>query len=48
MKFNSATVEVLGMDKLFHPTLYKACDYLSMLGLKFNHVSKGGRWSNYS
>ena len=30
----------LGMDKLFHPTLYWACNYLSMLGLKLNHVSK--------
>ena len=26
----------------FHPTLYWACDYLSMLGLKVNHVSKRG------
>ena len=25
----------------FHRTLYKACGYLSMLGLKLNHVSKG-------
>ena len=32
----------LGMDKLFHRTLYWACDYLSMLGLKLNHVSKIG------
>ena len=32
----------LGMDKWFHPTLYQACDYLSMLGLKLNHVSKRG------
>ena len=32
----------LGMDKWFHPTLYWACDYLSMLGLKLNHVSKSG------
>ena len=32
----------LGMDKYFHPTLYWACDYLSMLGLKLNHVSKRG------
>ena len=32
----------LGMDKWFHPTLYWACDYLSMLGLKLNHVSKRG------
>ena len=32
----------LGMDKLFHPTLYWSCDYLSVLGLKLNHVSKRG------
>ena len=30
----------LGMDKLFHPTW--ACDYLSMLRLKLNHVDKKG------
>ena len=27
------------MDKLFHPTLYDGCNYLSMLGLKLKHVS---------
>ena len=32
----------LGMDKYFHPTHYNGCDYLSMLGLKLNHVSKRG------
>ena len=32
----------LGMDKWFHPTVYNGCDYLSMLGLKLNHVSKRG------
>ena len=32
----------LGMDKLFYPTLYNGCNYLSMLGLKSNHVSKRG------
>ena len=31
----------LSMDKLFHPTLYMTCDYLSMLGLKLIHISKG-------
>ena len=31
-----------GMDKYFHPTPYWACDYLSMLELKLNHVSKRG------
>ena len=29
------------MDKLFNPTLYNGCNYLSMLGLKWIHVSKG-------
>ena len=33
------------MDKEFHPTFYQACDYLSMLGLKLNHVSKRGHKS---
>ena len=33
----------LGMDKWFHTTLYNGCNYLSMLGLKLNHVSKRGR-----
>ena len=32
----------LGMDQWFHPTLYWACNYLSMLGLKLIHVSKLG------
>ena len=32
----------LGMDKLFLPMLYKGCNYLSMMGLKLNHVSKWG------
>ena len=32
----------LGMYKQFYLTLYWACDYLSMLGLKLNHVSKRG------
>ena len=32
----------LGMGKKFHPTLYNGCDYLSMLGLKLNHVSQRG------
>ena len=29
-------------DKLFHPTLYHGCNYLSMLGLKVIHVIKRG------
>ena len=32
----------LGMDRLFHPTHYNGCNYLSMLGFKLNHVSKRG------
>ena len=32
----------LGMDEQFHSTLYWACNKLSMLGLKLNHVSKRG------
>ena len=32
----------LGMDKYFHPTLYWAGDYLSMLGFKFIHISERG------
>ena len=39
---NGATVEVLEWDRWFHPTLYNGCNYLSMLGLKLNHVSKRG------
>ena len=31
-----------GMGKSFHPTLYNVCNYLSMLGLKLNHVGKRG------
>ena len=27
-----------GMDKQFHPILYRACDYLSMLGLELMNV----------
>ena len=34
----------LGMDKQFNPTFYQACNYLYMLGLKLNHVSKKGPW----
>ena len=29
----------VGMDKLFHPTLYLTCDYLSMPGIKVNPCS---------
>ena len=35
----------LGMDKLFHPTPYWACDYL--LGSKLKHVSKRGYWGQW-
>ena len=34
----------LEMDKQFHPTVYNGYNYLSMLGLKLNHVSKRGHW----
>ena len=35
------------MDKYFHLPLYWAWDYLSMLGLKLNHVNKRGPlWEN--
>ena len=37
---------ILGKDKQSHPTLDWACDYLSMLGIKLNHVSKRGHWSS--
>ena len=30
----------LEMDKIFHPTLYWAYDYLSMVGLKLIHINK--------
>ena len=29
------------LDEQFHPTLYYACDYLSMLRIKLTHVIKG-------
>ena len=32
----------LGMDKWLHLTFYQICNYLSMPGLKLNHVSKKG------
>ena len=28
--------------KVIHPTVYNGCNYLSMMGLKLNHVSKRG------
>ena len=28
------------MNNLFHPTIYNGINYLSMLGFKFNHISK--------
>ena len=36
--FNGCTIEV--WDKWFHLTLYLACDYLSVLGLKLIDVCK--------
>ena len=32
----------LGMNNLFHPTLYWACDYLTTLGLNLTHGCKIG------
>ena len=37
----------LGMDKSFHPTVHNGCNYLSILGLKLNHVSKRGHRKIY-
>ena len=34
----------LGMDKPFNPSLYRGYNYLSMLGLRLNHVSKRDPW----
>ena len=44
---DGCTVGSLGMDKEHHLSLYWACDYLSILGLKLNHVSKMGPWSDW-
>ena len=40
--FNGCNRWSLGMDEQFHPTINLACDYLSILGLLSNHVSKRG------
>ena len=32
------------MGKWFHPTVYRACDYVSMLVLKLIQVNKRGPW----
>ena len=37
----------LGLDKKFHSTLSNGCNYLSMLRVKLNHVSKRGPWWIY-
>ena len=41
---HTLTVALLkfGNGKLIYPTVYWACDYLSMLELKFNHFSERG------
>ena len=42
-QFQASTVQPLKFENgLFRPTLHRACDYLSMLGLKLFHVSKMG------
>ena len=33
-------IQSLGMDKYFHPTLNRAWDHLSTLGLKLIHLSR--------
>ena len=43
--FNGAAVEVWECISNFIPYFTRhACDYLSMLGLKLNHVCKRGTW----
>ena len=37
----------LGVDEQVHPTFYNGCNYLSMVGLKKNYVSKRGPSSQY-
>ena len=39
---NSNGRAVIETDKYVHRTLYNECNYLSMLGLKSNHISKIG------
>ena len=34
----------LGMDKWFRPPIYRACDYLPILGIKLIYVDKKGPW----
>ena len=36
--------EIIYQFPNFHPTLYNGCNYLSMQGLKLNHVSRRGSW----
>ena len=43
--FNGATVEVW---EWVHPRLYWSCDYLSMMGLKLNHVNKMDLWHHFN
>ena len=40
-KFQPRNSWRLGIEKLYHPTLYWARDYVSMLGSKLIYVSKG-------
>ena len=44
LNFNGATVEVLEWINNIIPHITTGCNYLSMLGLKLNHVSKSGHW----
>ena len=45
LNFSGATVEFYEWISNFIPHFTGACDYLSMLGLKLNHVRKRGHWS---
>ena len=38
----------LGMAKTFHPTIYWACNYLSLLGSKLNRVNKWEPWAMWN
>ena len=39
-KISKVQQSKFAVDKQFHPSLYYACEYLAMLGIRFTHVSK--------
>ena len=43
--FNGCTVEVWERISNLIPHAYCGCNYLSMLGVKWNHISKRGPWN---